>query len=91
MTPPNEQKKAVDELLTEDSPEGYSETLDTLFEAWLCSNYPNNLTGEQRASLYYDYKAMKRFMGKLKQSGVSAAILALLLFCDSLQLVEDLF
>jgi len=67
VTNENEQT-AVNELLREDSPEGFNEMLDAMFEAWVCSSSVSNTTSEQRTSLYCDYKAIKQFFVKLKKS-----------------------
>ena len=55
-------KVAIDELLREDSPEGYTETLDLMFEAWLCSNFADDTTIEERTLTLTHTKALKRFL-----------------------------
>lgn len=62
MELPHEEKAAIDELLREDSPEGYTETLELLFEAWLCSNYVDGTTIDQRSLTLTHTKALKRFL-----------------------------
>lgn len=62
MALPNESKTAIDELLREDSREGYTETLDLMFEAWLCSNYADGTTIDQRSLTLTRTKALKRFI-----------------------------
>lgn len=63
----NEQQRlAIRQLLGEDSPEGYIETLDTMFEAWLCSPHCDGTTGDQRSVTFTHIKALKHFMKSLR-------------------------
>lgn len=57
---------AVRELLGEDEPDGYIETLDTMFEAWLCSDHADGTNGLQRSVAYTRFKAIKRLMNSIK-------------------------
>lgn len=62
MKSPHEEKAAIDELRRGDSPEGYTKTLDLMFEAWLCSNYVDGTTIEQRSLTLANTKSLKRFL-----------------------------
>lgn len=55
-------QEAVADLLREDKVECYTETLDELFEAWLCSNAVDGTTVEQRSTKLVHTKALKRFL-----------------------------
>ena len=60
------ERKAVRELLSEDKAEGYIETLDTMFEAWFCSEYCNGTTIEQRSVILSHVKALKQFLNSVE-------------------------
>ena len=56
------ESRAVKNLLREDTPEEFMETLDTMFEAWLCSNAADGTTGDQRATKLTHTKALKQLL-----------------------------
>lgn len=62
MKVPHEENAAIDELRMGDSPEGYTETIDLMFEAWLCSIYADGSTVAQRTLMLANTKALKRFL-----------------------------
>jgi len=70
MTSPSEQKEAVDELLTEDSPEGYCETLSTLYEAWIGSDHSSGTSAEQRSTVLNRFKAIRKFLFRLQEEKI---------------------
>ena len=55
-------QEAIEALLREDTIECYTETLDELWEAWLCSNYADGTTGDERSLKLTHTKALKRFL-----------------------------
>lgn len=60
------EREAIKELLSEDEPAGYIETLDEMFEAWLSSELTNGTTGNMRMTAYLHVKALKRLMNSIK-------------------------
>ena len=58
---------AIEELLQEDSPEGYYETLSTFYEAYVSSSNCDGTTGEQRLQVLKDFKSLRRFLWRIKQ------------------------
>ena len=58
-------EKAVSKLLFEDDPLQYAQTIDELFEAWLCSNSIEGSTVEDRSLKLTHTKALKRFLNEL--------------------------
>lgn len=63
---PETSEKAVNELLHEDTPEAYEETLELFFESWLTSDLTDGTTGKERSKRYSNFKATKRFLKNLK-------------------------
>jgi hypothetical protein len=61
------ERTAVEELLQEDSPEGYYETLSTFYEAYVSSPHCDGSTGEQRLQVLKDFKSLRRFLWRIKQ------------------------
>jgi len=57
---------AVRELLGEDEPAEFIETIDTMFEAWICSEFSDGTTGTQRALALSHIKALKRLINSIK-------------------------
>ena len=58
-------EKAVSKLLIEDDPLQYAQTIDELFEAWLCSNHCDGTSIEDRSIKLTHTKALKRFFTEL--------------------------
>jgi hypothetical protein len=56
---------AVRQLLGEDEPEEFIETIDTLYEAWICSELSDGTTSQQRTAALLHIKALKRLMNSL--------------------------
>lgn len=65
MNPPCEKKKAIDELLSEDTPDGYYETLSQFYEAWNSSALSDGTTPDQRSIVLTHFKALRRFLFRL--------------------------
>lgn len=57
--------KAVNDLLINDAPDQFSETLDELWEAWLCSNAADGTNAEQRYVKLMHTKALKKFLAEI--------------------------
>lgn len=60
------QKNAVNELLNEDCPENFIESIDLMFEAWYCSEYCNGTTIDQRSVMLTHVKALKQFLKSIE-------------------------
>jgi hypothetical protein len=58
--------EAVRELLGEDEPAEFIETIDTMYEAWICSDHSDGTTSSQRATATQHIKALKRLMNSIK-------------------------
>jgi hypothetical protein len=60
------ERVAVRQLLNEDEPEQFIETIDTMFESWLCSDDSSGTTSSQRTTALAHIKALKRLMNSIK-------------------------
>ncbi len=58
--------KAIHNLLSEDSPKNFIETIDLMFEAWFCSEYCDGTTIDQRSLVLTHTKALKRFLNGIE-------------------------
>ena len=67
MQPSQEKKTPIEELLAEDTPEGYFETLSRFYSAWIGSEHSNGTSPEQRTLVLTHFKAMRRFLYKLQK------------------------
>lgn len=70
MTPPIEKKTSVEELLSEDSPEGYCGTLSTMYEAWIGSEHSSGTSADQRSMVLIHFKALRRFLFRLQKEEI---------------------
>lgn len=59
------ERTAVREALGVDEPDEFIETIDTLYEAWICSEHCDGTTSTQRALALSHIKALKRLMNSL--------------------------
>lgn len=60
------ERTAVRQFLGEDEPAEFIETIDTMFEAWICSEHSDGTTPNQRATAMQHIKALKRLMNSIK-------------------------
>lgn len=70
MTPLVEKKTSIEELLSEDSPEGYCETLSIMYEAWIGSDHSSGTSADQRSRILIHFKSLRRFLFKLQKSEI---------------------
>ncbi len=49
-----------------DEPENISDTLDEVFEDWLCSSHNDGLDSNERSKVYTHIKALKNFLSQVK-------------------------
>lgn len=70
MTSPSEQKTAIDELLNEDCPEGYYETMSVMYEAWVGSDHSSGTSADQRSIVLSRFKALRRFLFRLQKEKI---------------------
>jgi len=70
MNSPIEKKTSIEELLSEDSPEGYCGTLSSMYEAWIGSDHSSGTSADQRALVLNHFKALRRFLFRLQKEEI---------------------
>lgn len=60
-------KTPLEELLSEDSPEGYCKTLSSFYSAWISSEHSNGTSPDERSLALTHFKAMRRFLFRIRQ------------------------
>jgi len=69
-TTTTEKQTSIEELLSEDSPEGYCRTLSTMYEAWIGSDHISGTSADQRSTVLNHFKALRRFLYKIRQEKI---------------------
>lgn len=58
--------KAVSELLKDNEADNTVGVIDEMFEGWICSHIPDGLDADNRARVYFTYRELREFLGKIK-------------------------